>query len=366
MKTIEQLQEKFSKAQKNYKTIKKNTEQKVIRWFWTTDSISNLEPFYFEENRFPKGRLHKDEPVKKENQYQYGVDDHNEIIVERQFTDLKDLFYEIFYIRGKDSIESYRFDYSIEKEIDHVELFMYEHSILTISYAVFKDGWIKYMYTYNKGKLSTKTMQRIYQNTEVPDRIFDYYYDETGLLQSIKEKEHYWYNKPNKKISYKKLTDLVSEKLLEILKQNILHYNIQEKIYCIYIYYYHEEMLPPSIGFGTESDRKEWLNEKGKEAKWIIWNPIDYSHSLEIELNEETQNLFNLYNQETSLHHKENNTIKMIIECCKNLKNSISAFELNKTDDFVVVASDYEQSDLKKNFKLINPELFYEFKNKLV
>lgn len=366
MTNIEQLQEKFCEAQKNYKSIKKDTEQQVVKWFWATDSIFSLEPFYFEENHFPKGKLHKDEPLKKENQYQYGIDTNNEIVVERQFTGVKDLFYEIFYIRKDDRIDSYRFDYSVEKEIENVELFIYEHSILTMSYAFYKDGWIKYIYIYNKGKLSTKTMQRIYQNKEVPDRIFDYHYDEIGILKAIKEKEHYWYHKPNNTLSYKKLTDLVSEKLLEILKEHILNYNIREKIYCIYVYYYHEDTLPPSIGFGTETDREEWQNEKGKEAKWIIWNPIDYSHNLEIDLNEETENLFNLYNQETSLKNKESNTIKMIIECCKNVKDSISEFEINKTDDFVIVASDYEQSDLKKNFKLINPELFYEFKNKLV
>ncbi len=124
--------------------------------------------------------------------------------------------------------------------------------------------------------------------------------------------------------------------------------------------------MPPSIGYGTETDRQEWMHKKGNEAKWIIWNPIDYSHSSEIELDEESENLFELFNQETSLNNKENYVIKMIVECSKKLKEILPEFGFIKTDDFVVVASDYEQSDLKKNFKLINPELFNEYKKKLI
>lgn len=366
MKNIAILQEKFSKAQKNYKAIKENTEQKVVSWFWATNSILDLEPFYFEQNRFSKGKIHKTEPAKKENQYQYGVDENNEIIVERQFTGLKGLFYETFYIRENADIESYRYNYAPGKEIDNVKLFIYEEEKLTTSYFVFEDGWTQISYRYENNKLTSKLVERFEDDEKNPDRIFNYAYDEIGLLQSIKEKEHFWYNKPDNKITYAKLTELVSKKLLEILKKNISDYKINEKLYCIFIYYYHEDMLPPSIGFGTETDREEWLNEKDEDAKWLIWNPIDYSHSCEIELDEETQKLFQLYNQETSLNNKENSTIKMIVECCKILKDSISEFELAKTDDFVIVASDYEQADLKKNFKIINPELFVDYKNKLV
>ncbi len=366
MKNIEQLQEKVSNAQKDYPAIKKNIEAKVVKWLWATFCIYALEPFYFEEVRLPKGRIHKKDPSKKEYQYQYGLDANNEIILERQFTGLEEQFYETFYIRENNKIERYLYDYYHEKKIITTSLFIYGNSTLIASYRVFKDGWEIFTYQYENGKLSSKLMQLIYQKKEDPDRFFSYSYDEIGLLQSIREKEYVLYTKPDKKITYKKLTELVSEKLLELLRQNISNYKIKKKLYCIFVYYFHEDILPPFIGFGTQSEREEWQNEKGDEAKWIIWSPADYSHSYKIKLDEETQNLFNLFNQETSLNNKENSTIKIIVECCKKLKESISEFEFNTTDDFVIVASDYEQGDLKKNFKLINPELFDEYKNKLV
>ncbi|HMO39876.1 MAG TPA: hypothetical protein PKE17_10720 [Saprospiraceae bacterium] len=366
MKYIEQLQEKLSNAQKDYQPMKKNIETKVVKWLWANFCIYALEPFYFEEVRLHKGRIHKKEPSKKEYQYQYGLDVNNEIIIERQFTGLEEQFYETFYIRENNKIERYKYDYYYEKKIITVSLFIYENSILISSYRVFKDGWEIFTYLYENGKLSSKLMQCIYQKKEETDRFFSYSYDKIGLLQSIREGEYVLYNKPDKKITYTKLTELVSEKLFVLLRQTISNYKIDEKLYCIFFYYFHEDILPPFIGFGTQSKREEWQNEKGDEAKWKIWSPADYSHSYKIQLDEETQNLFNLYNQETSLSNKENSTIKMLVECCKKLKESIHEFDLNRTDDFVIIASDYEQGDLKKNFKLINPEIFDKFQNKLV
>ena len=47
------------------------------------------------------------------------------------------------------------------------------------------------------------------------------------------------------------------------------------------------------------------------------------------------------------------------------LKAVLNEFKLNKTSDFVIVAADVEQADLKKNFKILNPELFEKFKKDL-
>ncbi len=367
MDNIKKLQAEFSEASQFYQKLKTETEQEVVNWFWATDNVFDLEPFYFETYHFPKGRKLKDEPLDKDNKYHYGVNSENQIILERQYTGLTGLFYETFYVWEEDVVKSFRYDYSNDdKDILNIQLFIYEGSQIKFSYTVVEDGWIKNSYTYENSKLISRLMQRIYMDDEVADRIFKYTYNEIGLLDTIKEKDHIWYKKPDKQLTYKKLSELVSTKLFELLKQNILEYNIKEKLYCIYVFYYHEDLLPPTIGFGTESDREEWIKEEGRRAKWIIWNPIDYSHSCELELDEETQNIFHLFNQETSLNNKENNAIKIIVNCCMKLKENISEFNLDTTDDFAIVAADYEQGDLKKNFKRINPEMYDDYKNKLV
>ncbi len=360
------LQEQFLHATKNYKSLKKEIEAKVVKWFWASNEMFSLEPYYFEEHKFPKGRKLKEEPEKKENKFQYGLDQNDEIIVERQYIELKDLYYETFFVRYPEKIESYRYDYGAQGEIIKIELFLYDHSLLTSSYEIVYDGWVKKTYLYKNDRLVSRPMQQVFMNKPVHERLFTYAYDEVGVLESIQEGEYSWYQKPEKGLNYAKLAELASHKLFDVLKQTLTTYKVSEKIFCIYIHYYHTEMFPPAIAYGTKIQRDKWIKEEGKEAKWIIWNPIDYEHLVELELNDETKKLFDLFNQETELKNKENVAIKIMVECGKKLKNCLSEFNLNTTDDFVLIVADYEQGDLKKNFKQIYPEKYDEFKSRLV
>ena len=100
------------------------------------------------------------------------------------------------------------------------------------------------------------------------------------------------------------------------------------------------------IGFGTESDRKNWLDNDYDKS--IIWNVADYSHQVELECDDETATLFDLFNQETELASKYSTAIKIIRECAKDIKQDLQNFDLDITDDFVIVAGYFDQSDLKK------------------
>ncbi len=366
METLKQLQQEFAEASQNYESIKKETEAKVIEWFWASDWLFSLEPYYFEENKFSKGRKLKEEPEEKENKFQYGIDNNGEIIVERQYTGLKDLYYETFIVRNPNKIVSYRYDYGSQKININIKLFLYENSTLTTSYTIVKDGWVEYTYRYENGRLTSRLMQRISDNKPIPKRLFTYTYDELGILGSIQEGEHYWYKKPDKSLNYAKLSELASNKLFDVLRQTLASNPVDEKLFCIYIHYYHTDMFPPSIAYGTEVQRQEWMDEEGEDAKWIIWNPIDYEYVIEPELDSESQKLFKLFNQETELKNKENSAIKIMVECAKKLKDCLPEFHFNTTDDFILVVADYEQADLKKNFKQIYPEKYDEFKKKLI
>ena len=369
METIHKLQTQFTQASNRYKTLRKETQDNVVQWFWASSWLLSLEPFYFEQHKFSKGRILKEEPENKKNKLQYGIDPNGEIIIERQYIDLEGLYYETFLIRQADKIESYRFHYSPEKPIDNVELFLYDNGVLSTSYTVVKDGWIKYTYQYENKRLATKLMERLYTNQPVPNRIFVYTYDELGILETIQEGKHLWYKKPDKSLNYAKLSELASNKLFDVLKHTLASYKVEEKLFCIYIHYYHTDMFPPAIAYGTEAQRTKWIEEEGKEAKWIIWNPIEYEHILEqdaLKMDTETQKLFTLFNQETELKGKESSAIKCMVECGKKLKDILWEFDLNTTDDFVLVVADYEQGDLKKNFKQIYPERYDEFKKKLI
>lgn len=82
-------------------------------------------------------------------------------------------------------------------------------------------------------------------------------------------------------------------------------------------------------------------------------------------MDQETKNFFDFYNQETEMRQKYTLAKKAILNVVLKLKAGLNELKLNKTSDFVIVAADYEQADLKKNFKILNPELFEQFKKDL-
>ena len=94
----EQARKLYDQAQANYPSLKTQIESQVVRWFWASGSVGlfSLEPFYFEQNRFPKSKILKDAPEDADNKYQYGVNEKDEIIVERSYTEFKGQCYETF------------------------------------------------------------------------------------------------------------------------------------------------------------------------------------------------------------------------------------------------------------------------------
>ncbi|GIM48610.1 hypothetical protein [Capnocytophaga stomatis] len=366
MKHIEELNKLFKKAQNEYRTLKENIESQVVRWFWASNTMFRLDPFWFEQNRYSKGKILKEEPTKN-RQYaiQYGVNATDEIIVARGMTSFEDNFYETFYFRGENEILSYHFDYGNDKKPINIKKYVYENAKLTTIYSFFEENgyWIEH-FIYENNKLTRKEWKGVDNYGENFERINEYIYDDIGQLKIIKEGSYIWYQKPDKKLLYKKLAELSQEKLLPLLKETIKKHAPNEKLYCINLSYFGENMLPPQIGFGTQSDREQWTENETHSN--IIWNVADYSNSAELDLDEETSNLFDLFNQETELNEKHNVAIKLIVECAKSLKQDLQEFSIEKTNDFVIVASCFDQSDFKKNFKAINPEKMNEFKKILI
>lgn len=358
MKNIEQLKELFNKAQKDYHSLKKEIENQVVRWFWASNDIFHLDPFWFEQNRYSKGKILKEKPTKNQQYaHQYGVNASEEIIVNRAMSGSVDSFYETFYFRSQNEILSYHFDYGNDKELINIKKFLYENNQLTKNYSFFNENgyWIEH-FIYENDKLIRKEWQGVDNYGENFNRTVHYSYDEIGQLKTIKEGDYI-------KFSYRYLTQLSQEKLLPLLKETIKKNAPNEELYCINLSYFGENIFPPQIGFGTQSDREQWIKDEIDSN--IIWNVADYSHVAEIDTDTETANLFDLFNQETELGEKHSTAIKVIIECAKALKQDLQQFALKTTDDFTIVAGYFDQSDFKKNFKQINPEQFEAFKKRL-
>ena len=346
----EQAIKLYEQAQADYPKLKAQIEAQVVRWFWTAGGVGyfSLEPFYFEQNRFSKSKILKDAPEDSDNKYQYGVNANDEIIVERSYTEFKGQCYETFYFREDSQIISYRFEYSEEKECDNVKIFIYKDGLLQYIYSAFEEHYSEETMYYEGNKLIRRKTKGLDYYSNPIDNTLLYTYDMLGKLNSITNETGYvYYQKKDKKISYKALSEKAMERYYALLLPTIKAYPIKEPLYCINLSFDYQNILPTRIGFGTESERQEY-QKYGKEAKHYLWNTAEYAHTIDIEPNEEDAALFDLFNQETEMQEKSSAATKLLVACAKHLKEEWASLGIPSTDDFVVVVSDEEESFLKK------------------
>ena len=350
----EQARKLYEQAQADYPKLKTQIEAQVVRWFWAAGGVGyfSLEPFYFEQNRFSKSKILKDAPEDSDNKYQYGVNNKDEIIVERRYTESKGKFkgqcYETFYFRKENQIISYRFEYSEEKECDNVKIFIYKDGLLQYIYSAFEEHYSEETMYYEGNKLIRRKTKGLDYYSNPIDNTLLYTYDMLGKINSITNETGYvYYQKKDKKISYKALSEKATERYYALLVPTIKAYPVKEPLYCINLSFDYQNILPTRIGFGTESERQEY-QKYGKEAKHYLWNTAEYAHTIDIEPNEEDAALFDLFNQETEMQEKSSAATKLLVACAKRLKEDWASLGIPSTDDFVVVVSDEEESFLKK------------------
>ena len=347
----EQARKLYDQAQADYPKLKAQIEAQVVRWFWAAGGVGlfSLEPFYFEKNRFSKSKILKDAPEDSDNKYQYGVNDKDEIIVERRYTEFKGQCYETFYFREENKIVSYHFEHSVEKECINTMIFIYKDGLLqSIHSAYDNNAWREKTMYYEGDKLIRQEEKGLDYYLKPIDNTLLYTYDMLGKLNSITSGTGYvCYQKKDKKISYKALSEKAAERYYALLVPAIKAYPVKEPLYCINLSFDYQNILPTRIGFGTESERQEY-QKYGKEAKHYLWNTAEYAHTIDIEPNEEDAALFDLFNQETEMQEKSSAATKLLVACAKRLKEEWASLGIPSTDDFVVVVSDEEESFLKK------------------
>ena len=348
----EQARKLYDQAQANYPELKAQIEAQVVRWFWAAGGVGyfSLEPFYFEKNRFPKAKILKEAPEDTDNKYQYGVNDKDEIIVERSYNEFEGLYDEEFYFREEKQIISYHFDSAPEKECINTRIFIYKDGLLQSIHSAYNNNtWSERTMYYEGNKLIRQEEKGLdYYSNPIDNTLF-YTYDILGKLNSITSGTGYVrYQKKDKKISYKKLSEKVAERFYALLVPTINDYSVGEPLYCLNIAFDCQCVMPPTIGFGTESQRQEWKAIHDKKADSLLWNTAEYAHTIDIEPNEEDAALFDLFNQETEMQEKSSAATKLLVSCAKRLKEDWASLGIPSTDDFVVVVSDIEDSFLKK------------------
>ena len=195
----EQARKLYDQAQANYPALKAQIEAQVVRWFWAAGGMGlfSLEPFYFEQNRFPKSKILKEAPKDTDNKYQYGVNGKDEIIVAHSYIGCEGDYYEEFYFREENQIISYHFDFAPKKKCTNAKIFIYKDGLLQSIYSAFDSKtWSERTMYYEGNKLIRQEKKGI----DYIDNTLLYTYDMSGKLNSITNKTgHVIYQKKNKK-----------------------------------------------------------------------------------------------------------------------------------------------------------------------
>ena len=344
----EQARKLYDQAQADYPKLKAQIEAQVVRWFWAAGGVGyfSLEPFYFEQNRFPKSKILKEAPKDTYNKYQYGVNEKDEIIVAHSYIGCEGDYYEEFYFREENQIISYHFDFASKKKCINTKIFIYKDELLQSIYSAFDNNtWSERTMYYEGNKLIRQEKKGI----DYIDNTLLYTYDMSGKLNSITNETGYvYYQKKDKKISYKALSEKAAERYYALLLPTIKAYLVKEPLYCINLSFDYQNILPTRIGFGLESDRQKWNETYGERVDRYLWNTSQYAHIIDIEPNEEDAALFDLFNQETEMQEKSSAATKLLVACAKRLKEEWVSLGIPSTDDFVVVVSDEEEFFFKK------------------
>ena len=344
----EQAIKLYEQAQADYPTLKTQIEAQVVRWFWAAGGVGlfSLEPFYFEQNRFPKSKILKKAPKDTDNKYQYGVNEKDEIIVAHSYIGCEGDYYEEFYFREENQIISYHFDFAPKKKCTNTKIFIYKDELLQSIYSAFDNNtWSERTMYYEGNKLIRQEKKGI----DYIDNTLLYTYDMSGKLNSITNETGYvYYQKKDKKISYKALSEKAMERYYALLVPTIKAYPIKEPLYCINLSFDYQNILPTRIGFGLESDRQKWNETYGERVDRYLWNTAEYAHIIDIEPNEEDATLFDLFNQETEIQEKSSAATKLLVACAKRLKEECASLGIPSTNDFVIVVGDEEEFFFKK------------------
>jgi hypothetical protein len=173
-----------------------------------------------------------------------------------------------------------------------------------------------------------------------------------------------------KGVTIKSLKETIRSRLLALIPEVVVSAKIQEPVYCVALAYDGEgnDVLPPIIGIGLESERLKWLAEDRKGAWRLIWNPAEFHHYEKSHTQLEDDDLeeaCDYLNSKIAEQDSAAQAIKLLVQVAAALNNASWSTDVQRTPDFVVYAVDFELKSLRKNFKTCLPhERFAAFKAK--
>ncbi|CAK7050119.1 hypothetical protein [Saezia sanguinis] len=373
--------QRFQTCQTQYQQLRAQAHAQVVRWVWASGMGYHLEPFYLEEHHYPASRIFKKPPAQTRGKHRYGLNAQDEVIVsEEQYMRFPrrdyDQFYERFIFRKPGSIETVYFHYAPEKPLVNTTFYRCEQGLIHEAWLIGRNGWNHRTYTYDNGTLRHQQQDFPYAG-QIRQRHFDYVCTPAGGLERITEAGRIIYARLPAGINFTQLETLAVQQLETAIVQALQAWAAahpdHNPIYAVFVSYGSETLFPPqlTLGMGAAAHRQTRPvhdNAPGAYDPNEIQNTQLQIDDLPAGSAIEGLDVYELYNQQAQMLHRENRQNKKIVEICQRLRARFDAGEhwnLRTTGDFCIVPSHWELSDLKKNFKAVNPRWYEQLKPQL-
>lgn len=148
------------------------------------------------------------------------------------------------------------------------------------------------------------------------------------------------------------VAEAVKAAIIEVVK----NWQTPERAYCLAISYDDEgnDLFPPTIGIGLESERSRWAVQHGERLKEFVWNPAEFANfataPLSVELSDMKEDV-RMLNQLISEQGAYAKGIRVIRKVAAELGKLDWSKMLDITGDFVVYSVGTELADLEADLR---------------
>ena len=345
----------------NYRQWKERAEKQVVRWQWSTWHTAHPLPFYFELYHGPRGRVLKKAPGQPhEFDVREGFDSQGRVMVARRYTDIFSgghrWFDEEFFNYNDDRVEWAEFDYSEpEKGLNKFHRLRFSNGLPFEYTCAGKVNSERATYAFSGGKLIT--IDSVIARPDLPRPVRHVAtiqwgaagVPDTMLVKHGDQPQKVVWRRPALAANMRTLLKRCEDHIVAAIPPVVKALRLKEPAYCVALSFDEEnDLLPPTVSVGVQSERENWFRTKAAEAPDYIWNPAEFKHFDVCDLagNEAAAEDFRMLNQLMDEEETEEQVLTMLLKASRRLAAHDWGKAMPVTDDFVVYSVDLELSML--------------------
>jgi hypothetical protein len=351
-------------------------EKAVVRWQWATGPLYEA-PLWAERVGLKSGRPLRSSPSPIRTGHRcYGFDAGERLRVERQYQPFagepERHASRLFFPVDGEGVIGARF--SEHGELSFVFRERHENGRLVEIEQEAREAqaqnWVLTRFSYGKsGRVESVVEQVDRLHYPEADRAWTCRWtadwDASGRLATLAREttksdgsstRHVAFSKNVIEMPFASLAAQVERCLIAEIPKRVAALRSKKTAYCLALAYDDEgnDMLPPKLGVGREDERAAWRREHGKEARYYVWNPAEFSDyasrvpALRLQA-KSTLDACRRLNQHVTAHGGASKVRTLLARVAGALNERSWERTLPVTPDFEVYAVDFELGRLPRS-----------------